>query len=123
MSTAIKPGDKARIKATGEIFTVDDANPDWFAGPECDECYIEGTGPTGSVIIDSPDEIEKVDWTAPTPEDLAKALSSELHKWGDGIEVHETSDEGNELISVLARWNGVEGGFHVRFGQWQEDML
>lgn len=119
----IKPGDKARIKKTGEVFTVDDVNPDWFAGPECDECFIEGWGAGGSVTIDSPDEIERVDWQEPTPEVLAKALSSELHKWDDGIEVHETSNEGDGLVAVLARWNGVEGGFYVRFGQWREDML
>ena len=47
----------------------------------------------------------------------------ELHKWDDGIEVHETSNEGEGLVAVLARWNGVEGGFYVRFGQWREDML
>lgn len=123
MSKKIKPGDKARIKKTGEVFTVDDINPEWFAGPECDECYAEGWTARGSVTVDSPDEIEKVDWQEPTPDDLARALSLALHAREDNIEVHETSQEGDGLVAVLGRWKGVEGGFYVRFGAWQEDML
>lgn len=119
----IKPGDKARVKKTGEVFTVDDVNPDWFAGPECDECYIEGSSVRGSVTIDSPDEIETVDWQEPTPEDLADAMQMALHADEDNIEVHETSQEGDGIVAVLGRWKGVEGGFYVRFGQWREDML
>lgn len=119
----IKPGDKARVKKTGEVFTVDDVNPDWFAGPECNECYIEGSSVRGSVTIDSPDEIETVDWQEPTPEDLADAMQMALHADEDNIEVHETSQEGDGIVAVLGRWKGVEGGFYVRFGQWREDML
>lgn len=121
--TEIKPGDKARIKKTGEVFTVDDVNPDWFAGPECDEFYIEGWSVRGSVTIDSPGEIEKVDWQEPTPDELSKALSLALHASEDNIEVQETSQEGDGLVAVLGRWKGVEGGFYVRFGSWREDML
>lgn len=117
-----KPGDRVRVKKTGEVIRLDDVNDNPNYATD-DELFAEGWSVHGSVTIMSPDEIEKVDWTEPTPEAIAKALSSELHKWDDGIEVHETSNEGDGLIAVLARWNGVEGGFYVRFGHWQEDML
>lgn len=75
--TKIKNGDKARIKKTGEVFTVEDVNPNWFDGPECDECYIEGWHAHGSVTIDHPDEIEKVDWQEPTNTERLEQLIRE----------------------------------------------
>lgn len=116
------PGNRVRVKKTAEVITIEDINdnPNYIADGEI---YATGWGNRGSMSIDSPDEIEKIDWQAPTPEDLARALSIALHTREDNIEVHETSQEGGGLVAVLGRWKGVEGGFYVRFGTWQEDML
>lgn len=122
MSEQIKVGDKVRVKKSGEVFTVEDINdnPNYVAD---DEIYASGWGGRGSVDVDSPDEVEKIDWAAPTPETIAKALSLALHASDGDLEVHETSNEGDGLVSVVGRWKGMEGGFNVRFGAWQEDML
>lgn len=117
-----KPGDRVRVKKTGEVIHLDDVNdnPNYAAD---DELFADGWSVHGSVTIMSPDEIEKVDWAAPTAEQLASVLASGLHHFGEDIEVHETSQEGEGLVAVLAKWKGAEGGFYVRFGVWREDML
>lgn len=40
------------------------------------------------------------------------------------IEVHETEIQDDRgLVAVLGRWKGMEGGFLVRFGPWDEEMM
>lgn len=122
MSTSIKPDDYVRVKATGELIRVDHVNDNPNRVRD-DEYYLDGWGQHGTVVIDEPEEVEKVDWSPPSADDLARALSRLLHDWGEDIEVHETAiEDGEGLVSVGARWKGVGGGFLVRFGPWQEDM-
>ena len=119
----IKSGDYAREKATGRVFRVDHVNDN--PNREADgEIYLEGWNSYGSVTIDSPDDVEKADWSPPSADDLARALSGALHEWGGDIEVHETDIQDDRgLVAALGRWKGMEGGFLVRFGPWDEEMM
>ena len=81
--TEIKPGDKARIKKTGEVFTVDDINdnPNRVAD---DEIYASGWGVAHRARLIRSGEYVRTGWIATlTLNPRTEGITRELHAIGE----------------------------------------
>lgn len=106
-----KENEYVRIKKTGMVVKLQDINPDPNFDPK-EESWADGWGESGSVIIDSPDEVEKIDAAPPSTDDIGKTLARMLCASEGDLDIHETYWNG-ESVEVAARWQGIPITFAV----------
>lgn len=106
-----KEGDYVRVKATDEIVKLQDINPDPNFDPK-EETWADGWGKYGTVILNSPDEVEKFDAVPPSTDDIGKILSRMFCTSEGDLDVSEAYWNG-ESVEVAARWQGIPITFAV----------
>ncbi len=112
-------GDHVRIKSSGRVVRLEVVNPNPDFDPE-DEIWAEGWGPEGTVEINGPDEVEKVDYSPPSMDDLGRLVGFMILGHEGDLEITETHFDGQQVIDIGCKWRGVEGTFTLKLSDFEE---
>lgn len=115
-----KNGDLVRVKKTGQIVRLESVNPTDQV-PE-DEIWADAYGDSGSVEIESKDDVEAYVAPAVTDAGIADLISSRLHSEMDDLSVHSTETHGAQIL-VQAELDGLPVEFVVTVSRAVETIL